>query len=338
MAKIKKAASDRKVLKHKKGKPSGKKLNSVIKTSKGIEKKKHNFKHLPKQKKYDRSKNIVTSSVKREHKSIQNSSSSDKHGRSIQAFQANSISPTPNNANLSTVKNVKHKNRKFLLPLRERMLNQLKAARFRFINEQLYTSDVNDAQEIFKEDPGSFEAYHSGYKQQVRQWPVNPLDIIIKSLQARAKSGKLIVADFGCGEAQLALSLPAARVHSFDLVAANDFVTVCNMAHTPLQADSVDVVVFCLSLMGTNLSGFIKEANRVLRQGGLMKIAEVESRFDDINRFVKTVERFGFEPVAQDLSHNLFYFLDFKKTNSISPKRKNKLPELTLKPCLYKKR
>ena len=69
-----------------------------------------------------------------------------------------------------------------------------------------------------------------------------------------------------------------------------------------------------------------------------MKIAEVESRFDNINRFIKTIERFGFIPVSQDLSHNLFYFLDFKKTNNISPKRKNKLPELTLKPCLYKKR
>lgn len=75
------------------------------------------------------------------------------------------------------------------------------------------------------------------------------------------------MADFGCGEAQLASSLPDATVHSFDLVAASDLVTVCNMAHTPLQANSVDVAVFCLSLMGTNLSDFIKEANRVLKEG-----------------------------------------------------------------------
>lgn len=334
MAKIKKVASDRKQFSHKKVKPVEGPVNPAIKKSKRNEKKK-SVKDFHLRQKCGRSLN--TSSVKSEHNSEENTSSSKY--RSKLASIINSVSPTNNDTTPSSnVKKVSHKNRKFILSLRERMMNKLKAARFRYINEQLYTSEANNAQELFKDDPGSFEAYHEGYKHQVRQWPVNPLDIITKSLQARAKAGELVVADFGCGEAQLALSLPNACVHSFDLVAANDYVTVCNMAHTPLQADSVDIAVFCLSLMGTNLSDFIKEANRVLKEGGLMKIAEVESRFEDVNRFVKAVERFGFEPVSQDLSHNLFYFLDFKKARNISKKRKNKLPELTLKPCLYKKR
>ena len=35
----------------------------------------------------------------------------------------------------------------------------------------------------------------------------------------------------------------------------------------PLKPASVDVVVFCLSLMGTNLVDFLREAHRVLKLG-----------------------------------------------------------------------
>ncbi len=36
---------------------------------------------------------------------------------------------------------------------------------------------------------------------------------------------------------------------------------------TPLKNMSVDIVVFCLSLMGTNYEQFLREANRVLKEG-----------------------------------------------------------------------
>ena len=35
----------------------------------------------------------------------------------------------------------------------------------------------------------------------------------------------------------------------------------------PLTSASVDVAVFCLSLMGTNLVDFLREAHRVLKVG-----------------------------------------------------------------------
>jgi ribosomal RNA-processing protein 8 len=75
-----------------------------------------------------------------------------------------------------------------------------------------------------------------------------------------------VVADFGCGDARLARSVPN-KVHSFDLVAMSKDVTACDMAHTPLSIASVDIVVFCLSLMGTDLGAFLTEANRVLKEG-----------------------------------------------------------------------
>ena len=69
------------------------------------------------------------------------------------------------------------------LNLRERMLSQLKSSRFRYLNEQMYNSVSHDLQEFFKKDPDSFYAYHEGYNQQVNQWPIKPLDVIIKSIK-----------------------------------------------------------------------------------------------------------------------------------------------------------
>ncbi len=82
------------------------------------------------------------------------------------------------------------------------------------------------------------------------------------------RSGSPVIADFGCGEARLAQAVGSTlTVHSFDLVAANTLVTACDMANTPLESESVEIAVFCLSLMGTNLKDFLKEANRVLKVG-----------------------------------------------------------------------
>lgn len=67
--------------------------------------------------------------------------------------------------------------------LRDRMMAQLRASRFRFINETLYNNESFQSKQYFKEDPDAFKAYHDGYKQQLEQWPVNPLDVIISSIK-----------------------------------------------------------------------------------------------------------------------------------------------------------
>ncbi|XP_031334744.1 ribosomal RNA-processing protein 8 isoform X2 [Photinus pyralis] len=220
------------------------------------------------------------------------------------------------------------------LPLHERMVEKLKAARFRYLNEQMYTNTGKEAKQYFDGDINAYKAYHDGYRLQVSRWPINPIDIIISKVKKLDR--KLVVADFGCGDAKLAKSVPH-KVHSFDLVATDDTVTACDMAHVPLTNDSVDVIVFCLSLMGTNLKEYFMEAKRVLKNNGLLKIAEVESRFEDINSFISKLRSYGFVNKAKDLSHNLFCFLDFELNKSKSVKNEN-LPAITLKPCLYKKR
>lgn len=217
-------------------------------------------------------------------------------------------------------------------PYRNHLIESLKGSRFRYMNEQMYKCKGDEAKKIFDNDPQSFVAYHEGYRQQVQQWPSNPLDRIIKNIKKLPVNN--IIADFGCGEARLASEVPQ-EVHSLDLVAAKAEVIACDMAHTPLKSESVDVAVFCLSLMGTNLKDFIVEANRVLKPRGLLKIAEVASRFDNIKFFTSNIEKCGFTLQNKDLSDKLFYFFTFKKT---SDEKGEKVKNFSLKPCLYKKR
>jgi ribosomal RNA-processing protein 8 len=146
--------------------------------------------------------------------------------------------------------------------LRDKLINQLKGSRFRYLNEVMYSSKGTDSAQLFKDDPSAFQAYHDGYRQQIAKWPMNPLQRIIKSFKKLPKN--CVVADFGCGDALLAKSIPQ-QVYSLDLVAATEGVIECDMAKTPLETGSIDVVVYCLSLMGTNLMDFFAEANRVLK-------------------------------------------------------------------------
>jgi len=222
---------------------------------------------------------------------------------------------------------------------------KLKASRFRYLNELLYTQSGRESLKMFSQDPEAFSTYHEGYADQVKKWPLNPLDLIIKAIQSRKKKmASLVVADFGCGEARLAQTLATSckRIHSFDLVALNQHVTVCDFAKTPLDKGSVDVAVFCLSLMGPNLADFLREANRVLKVDGTLKIAEVESRFlgdNEAKAFVSTVEKFGFALKWKDLqTSDYFYLMDFKKVADAKSKLKKGMEDFSLKPCLYKKR
>ncbi|KAJ2786813.1 hypothetical protein GGI15_001224 [Coemansia interrupta] len=210
------------------------------------------------------------------------------------------------------------------------MQQKLKGARFRWINEALYTTTGDKAFEMVQNDPRIFEEYHQGFSAQVEKWPVNPVDVFIKQLQQR---DRLVVADMGCGEAKLAAMVGNQHtVHSFDLVAYNDLITPCNIADVPLADATADMVIFCLALMGTDFIKFIREANRILRQGGELKIAEVVSRITDVAAFVAELETQGFRLKHKDATNKMFIMLDFIKVGPFSEDgSKSNNPEL-LKP------
>ena len=213
--------------------------------------------------------------------------------------------------------------------LHSKMASKMEGARFRWINEQLYTTTGDEAKKLFQNEPKLFSVYHQGFATQVSKWPINPLDHVIEYVKSLPLH--MAIADFGCGDARLAQSVPH-TVHSFDLVAC---VTACDMAHVSLPSASVDVCVFCLSLMGTNITDFIQEGKRVLKQDGRLKICDVASRFTSVENFAKDVESFGFKLFKTRTLSKMFLDVEFKVTSQVKP---SKLPNIQLKPCCYKRR
>ena len=209
---------------------------------------------------------------------------------------------------------------------------RLEGGRFRWINERLYSMNSQQASELFSSQPELYQAYHTGFRAQVEKWPIDPVDNVITYISSLPEHW--VIADMGCGEARLAANVPH-QVYSFDLVKANDRVTVSDMANVPLDNKSVNVVVFCLSLMGTNLNDFIREAHRILISKGILKITEICSRIDDVDVFVQSVCSYGFRLVKMDDISELFVDIQLEKKKRST---KDPLVDITLKPCLYKRR
>lgn len=193
---------------------------------------------------------------------------------------------------------------------------------------------------MFQKNPELFDIYHRGFASQVEKWPENPIDGFIRMLKS-AKT-PLKVADMGCGEAALAKALQDSphTIYSFDLVARNSFIVACDIAHVPLAEGSVDVVIFSLSLMGTDVTNFLIEAVRILRKGGVLKIAEVKSRFegDILDKFTAVLHSLGLKLLKHDDSNKMFFLLTYSKVQSVSKQIRKTLPMINLKPCQYKRR
>jgi ribosomal RNA-processing protein 8 len=109
----------------------------------------------------------------------------------------------------------------------------------------------------------------------------------------------------------------------------------------------VDVAVYCLSLMPTDYPLLLLEARRVLRQRGLLLVAEVASRMQaggGVEDFVHSVEEMGFVK-KRIVQNDYFVCVWFDKTEKQSRKegRTGRSAggaeyRAVLTPCLYKKR
>jgi hypothetical protein len=104
------------------------------------------------------------------------------------------------------------------------------------------------------------------YREARKTWSVVPYKEIIERIKQLFTSRiipSMQIGDFGCGEAKIMEAFGPARVYSFDHVAINDRVTVCDMRDTGLADDLLDVAVFSLSLMNRNWTEYIIEAKKM---------------------------------------------------------------------------
>jgi ribosomal RNA-processing protein 8 len=213
-----------------------------------------------------------------------------------------------------------------LTPLQNSMRQKLVSARFRHLNQTLYTTPSANSLALFQENPEMFQEYHEGFRRQVEVWPENPLDgysaqIRRRSMErggARSKikspangkegtqgaevlplprtNGICYIADLGCGDAGLSQGLEGVKkklklqIFSYDLQSPSPLVTQADIADLPLKDGSIDVAIFCLALMGTNWIDFVEEAFRILRWKGELWIAEIKSRFGRVRGQARRVD------------------------------------------------
>ena len=143
----------------------------------------------------------------------------------------------------------------------------------------LYSSTSEQALEHFTQNKEDFELYHEGYRHQSAKWQSKPVDEVISYFLKNATTyrGK-VIADLGCGEGFIEDALTQhgfnpKNMRSYDLVQTKPFIRVADIAHLPRKKATVDVCVFCLSLMGSNYLEFVREARRVLKDNGELIIS-----------------------------------------------------------------
>jgi 2-polyprenyl-3-methyl-5-hydroxy-6-metoxy-1,4-benzoquinol methylase len=164
---------------------------------------------------------------------------------------------------------------------------------FSRMNARWNNSYSHTTYQRLQENPEEWMQYHTLYQEARKTWNIIPYEEAIKWLQKRSD---LVVADMGCGEALLAKALAGRHtIHSFDFIAINESVIECDMAHLPLEDGCLDVAMFNLSLMGLNISDYIREAARTLKLDGQLWIYEVASHFKNIQQFVYALELAGFK-------------------------------------------
>ena len=235
----------------------------------------------------------------------------------------------------------KKQNKSMLQAMREK----LQGGKFRWLNEIMYTRNSSEALLMMQETPELYQEYHQGYREQTKQWPERPVDRAIAWLKKKPKDW--VVVDLGCGDAELSVQAPQHDIRNFDLSSSSPRVTVCNIASLPLEDSSVNVAVFCLSLMGVDYGTFIEEACRVLKSSqGWLWIAEVQSRCVDeqgnsiLDALISRIEQLGFRLKFKSTENSHFFNIIFEKQASVvfGQRQPPLVPWPQLRACVYKKR
>ena len=154
---------------------------------------------------------------------------------------------------------------------------------FSELNKKWNTSNSKTTHQRLKEDKSEWINYHKLYSQARKNWNEIPYQVIANILKDRPE---WLIGDFGCGENLLKNEIPN-KVLSFDHIAIDETVTECDLINIPLNDKVLDVVVFSLSLMGTNYKEYFKEAYRTLKPMGILLIAEPSTRWEERDEELK---------------------------------------------------
>jgi putative methyltransferase/type III restriction/modification enzyme restriction subunit/helicase-like protein/integrase-like protein len=187
----------------------------------------------------------------------------------------------------------------------------IKYGDFTRLNNKINNENSDTTHSRVLKDPKEWDEYHRQYREARKSWPIIPFEEIIKRISQL--SPRLLIGDFGCGEAKMLEKFGTERVFSFDHVAINNKVTACDIKSVPLSDEAIDIAVFSLSLMGRNWSEYIKEAKRCLATNGYLLIAETtKSMKGRLSKIKEIIEQQGFNIYNQEVKGD-FTFIEARE-------------------------
>lgn len=166
----------------------------------------------------------------------------------------------------------------------------------------------------FIENRGEWYKYHDNRDRIRAEWGEDPQDVIASKINESGAHG--VVADFGCGRNELKGKVTSYYYKwlSFDHVANDE--TVIEADTTSLSEyvadESLDVAVYCLSIWGKNKIDYFKEANRMLKPGGVIYVAEPTDKANQ-SLFLAEVISIGFQLCEFTERGRFTYFTYTKK-------------------------
>lgn len=183
---------------------------------------------------------------------------------------------------------------------------------FTKLNQRINTENSATTHKRMLQNPEEWHEYHRQYRKERKTWRVVPYEKWIERI--KKLSPRLIIGDFGCGEAKIAEAF-GSRVKSFDHIAIGPHVECCDMKDVSsiVKDGGLDIAVFSLSLMGKDWQNYIKESARCLNEEGLLFISEttnsLSKRLKDLRQ---TIEKNRFE-IYEDEEIGDFTFIQARK-------------------------
>jgi hypothetical protein len=205
------------------------------------------------------------------------------------------------------------------LSITQRQELQRNLSEFSRMNSIINNAKSQTIHNKIQQDPHFLLEYHEKLDEKKKLWEFDPVNIIANKINGLKWPAnvimKLVIGDFGCGRAKLAELLKENKMYNFDHHnIINDKIIVCDMKSVPLKEDGkLDVVVFCLSLMGENWPDYITEAKRCVAKNGLLFIAETTNSLNARLSKLRNVIRDQSFEIYSDEERGDFTFIEARK-------------------------
>jgi len=163
----------------------------------------------------------------------------------------------------------------------------------------------------FTENPDLWNKYHTIAEENEKSFPEDgiPRNRIIHELNKIQMKRTKVVVDMGCGKAQIAEHYKNDHRFQFinyDHISSNAAVTSCDISHTPLDDNSVEICILSLAMWGHNCKEYIAEASRILESNGELYIIEPTKRWSEEDEHKNIIPGKKGDRLKEELEKNGF--------------------------------